>query len=234
MHSGANHHVSSYLNSGGVADTGRITSIEKAFDELVTPARGDSKDGLSAETTQGYLEELGVDMENAELFVVMELVQAPGIGEIARQGFVDGWKGTDLTTFSKTAQKNYIRQKVAQLSVDPAYFRKVYRHAFIAGKEASQKALPLENALVFWQLLFAPPGRPWKSASRDWATLWEAFLNEKWTRSVNKDMWNMTLEFANKTMEDETLNFYSEEDSWPAVIDEFVAWFRERDTMDTN
>ncbi|ROW14343.1 hypothetical protein VPNG_03905 [Cytospora leucostoma] len=226
--------TSGYLNSGGGADTGRVAAIEKAYDDLVTPSRGDSKDSLSAETVQEYLESLSVDMENSELFVVMELVQAPGIGEITRQGFVDGWKSTDLTTFSKTAQKNHIRQRIAQLSTDPTYFRKVYRHAFIAGKEATQKALPLENALIFWQLLFAPPGRPWKSANRDWATLWETFLNEKWTRSVNKDMWNMTLEFANKAMDDEALDFYSEEDSWPAVIDEFVAWYRQRDAMDTN
>ncbi|KUI58820.1 Defective in cullin neddylation protein 1 [Cytospora mali] len=225
--------TNNYLNSGG-ADTGRIASIEKAYDELVTSSNGDNKESLSAETTQDYLESLGVNMENAELFVMMELVQAPGIGEITRQGFIDGWKATDLTAFSKTAQKNYIRQKVAQLSTDLAYFRKVYRHAFIAGKEANQKALPLENALVFWQLLFSPPGRPWKSANRDWAALWETFLNEKWTRSVNKDMWNMTLEFANKSMDDETLGFYSEEDSWPAVIDEFVSWYRQRDAMDTN
>ncbi|ROW12834.1 hypothetical protein VMCG_00214 [Cytospora schulzeri] len=226
--------TSGYLNSGAGVDTGRVASIEKAYDELVDTSRGDSKDSLSVETIQEYLESLGVNMENAELFVLMELIQAPGIGEITRQGFIDGWKGTDLTTFSNTAQKNHIRQKVAQLSVDPTYFRKVYRHAFIAGKEASQKALPLENALVYWQLLFSPPGRPWKSANRDWATLWETFLNEKWTRSVNKDMWNMTLEFANKAMDDETLGFYSEEDSWPAVIDEFVAWYRQRDAMDVN
>jgi DCN1-like protein 1/2 len=37
-------------------------------------------------------EKLNVSLENAELFVVMELVQAPSVGEITRRGFVDGWK----------------------------------------------------------------------------------------------------------------------------------------------
>lgn len=226
-----------YLSSGGGADSGRVAAIEKAYDDLVTPARGDTKESLSAETTQEYLEALGVNMENAEQFVVMELVQSPSIGEITRNGFVNGWSATDLTTFGKTAQKNHVRRLINQLSSDPALFKKVYRHSFIAGKEASQKAIPLEHALVYWQLLFAPPGRPWQSANRDWAKLWETFLNEKWTRSVNKDMWNMTLEFANKSIDDEALSFYSEEDSWPAVIDEFVAWYRKQvpsDAMEVN
>lgn len=200
----------------------------------MTSSRGDTRDTLSAETTQEYLESLGVNLENAEMFVVMELVQAPSLGEITRQGFVDGWKNTDVTTFSKTAQKTYIRNQIAKLSTDPVYFKKVYRHAFIAGKEANQKSLPLENAIIFWQLLFSPPGRPWKSANRDWSALWEQFLTAKWTRSVNKDMWNMTLEFAYKTMDDEALAFYNEEDSWPAVVDEFVAWYRKQDAMDLN
>lgn len=229
--------IYSYLSSGGSADSGRVAAIEKAYDDLVTPARGDTKESLSAETTQEYLEALGVNMENAEQFVVMELVQSPSIGEITRNGFVNGWSATDLTTFGKTAQKNHVRRLINQLSTDPALFKKVYRHSFIAGKEASQKSIPLEHAIVYWQLLFAPPGRPWKSANRDWAKLWEDFLTEKWTRSVNKDMWNMTLEFANKTIDDETLSFYSEEDSWPAVVDEFVAWHRKREqseAMDVN
>lgn len=210
-------------------DSGRVAVIEKAYDDLVTPARGDTKESLSAETTQEYLEALGVNMENAEQFVVMELVQSPSIGEITRNGFVNGWSATDLSTFGQTAQKNYIRKLINQLSADRALFKKVYRHSFIAGKEAQQKSIPLENAIVYWQLLFAPPGRPWKSASRDWAKMWESFLSDKWTRSVNKDMWNMTLEFANKSMDDEALSFYSEEDSWPAVVDEFVAWYRKQE-----
>ncbi|CAI4219006.1 unnamed protein product [Parascedosporium putredinis] len=53
------------------------------------------------------------------------------------------------------------------------------------------------------------------------------FLKEKWTRSVNRDMWNMTLEFALRSMTDETLSFWSEDGAWPSVIDEFVAWCRD-------
>jgi DCN1-like protein 1/2 len=41
-------------------------------------------------------------------------------------------------------------------------------------------------------------------------------------------MWNQTLEFANKTMEDESLSFWSEDGAWPSVIDDFVSWCKEK------
>lgn len=37
-------------------------------------------------------DKLKVNMENAELLVALELVQAPAVGVITRKGYVDGWK----------------------------------------------------------------------------------------------------------------------------------------------
>jgi DCN1-like protein 1/2 len=122
----------------------------------------------------------------------------------------------------------YVRSQVASLAKDDAYFKKVYRHTFVAGKEPDQKALSLDNAMIYWNLLFTAPGRPWVTKSQNWLELWTEFLREKWTRSVNRDMWNMALEFATKTVADETLSFWSEDGAWPSVIDEFVAWCREQ------
>ncbi|KOS21000.1 Defective in cullin neddylation protein 1 [Escovopsis weberi] len=120
-----------------------------------------------------------------------------------------------------------------------ALFRKVYRYAFVAGREGDQKALSLENALVYWGMLFSAPGMPWKGKDHDWLAMWQKFLKETWTRSVNKDMWNMTLQFAVKSMEDETLSFWNEDGAWPSVIDDFVAWchdngVKKAESMDTD
>lgn len=41
-----------------------------------------------------YLTSLGLNPESGEIFVALELVQAPNFGEITRQGFIDGWKNT--------------------------------------------------------------------------------------------------------------------------------------------
>lgn len=52
---------------------------------------------MGLDSTGSYLSDgLGVSTENAELLIVMEIVQAPGVGEITRKGFVDGWKATGL------------------------------------------------------------------------------------------------------------------------------------------
>jgi DCN1-like protein 1/2 len=59
------------------------------------PASGeDEKDKLGAESSMAYLEQLGANLEDASLFLALEIVQAPSIGEITREGFVNGWKAT--------------------------------------------------------------------------------------------------------------------------------------------
>lgn len=55
----------------------------------------DEKNKLELETTMGYFSnELNISLENAELFLVLDLIQAPSVGEITRSGYVDGWKTT--------------------------------------------------------------------------------------------------------------------------------------------
>lgn len=54
--------------------------------------------------------------------------------------------------------------------------------------------------------------------------MWQEYLEANWTKSVNRDMWNQTLEFFLKVLQDEDLTFWSEDGAWPGVIDDFVAW----------
>lgn len=41
-------------------------------------------------------------------------------------------------------------------------------------------------------------------------------------------MWNQLFEFYLKSIEDETLSFWSEDGAWPGVIDDFVAYAKEK------
>jgi DCN1-like protein 1/2 len=183
---------------------------------------------MELESTMDYLSnKLGISLENAELFVVQELLQAPSVGEITRKGYVEGWKSARAGS-SHPEHAAYIKQSVANLSTDTSLFRKVYKYTFVTGREGDQKSLSLDNALVFWGMLFTAPGLEWKTPNHDWLSLWKEFLGEKWTRSVNKDMWNMTLEFALKSLSDESLSFWNEDGAWPSVIDDFVAWCRQK------
>lgn len=147
---------------------------------------------------------------------------------MCREGVTLPYRRTDPNRVDAThsAHTDYIRQRISSLSTDIELFKKVYRYTFIAGRERDQKALSRENALIYWDMLFAPPGLGWKTASHNWLELWKAYVEETWTRSVNKDMWNMALEFALKSSADETLGFWKEDGAWPSVIDDFVEWCR--------
>lgn len=96
------------------------------------------------------------------------------------------------------------------------------------GKAAGAKAVPLEAAITFWELLFTSPlsAVRWETPNSPWFTWWTEFLNSSWKKSVNRDMWNETLKFAKLTLEDEAMSFWNEESSWPSVIDDFVEWVK--------
>ncbi|KAI0390398.1 DUF298-domain-containing protein [Xylariaceae sp. FL0594] len=218
-------------NSAAASSTSaKDTQLNKFFDGL----RGEQeKDVLGAESCMNYLQSVGVELEDASLFIAMELLKAPGIGEITREGFVNGWKETGVEV-SIAAQAVHLKRLASSMARDRDHFRKVYRYAFVAGKEKDQRALALDMAVVYWDTLFKHPGPRWvgSKSSVDWLEEWKTFLQENWKRSVNRDMWNQTLEFAFKSTDDEALSFWSEDASWPGVIDDFVVWYRQKDSME--
>ncbi|KAL3423367.1 hypothetical protein PVAG01_05114 [Phlyctema vagabunda] len=198
-------------------------ALNKLFDSYRDEVQ-DETDTTGVDSTMRYLGDLEVNLENIEVLVPLEIVQAPVVGEMSRQGFVDGWKALGLDTIAK--QKTYVAQQVSRLTQDLALFKRVYRHTFVCARENGAKALKVDDALVYWGMLFSSSGRPWATNNTDWFGLWTEFLQTKWTKSVNKDMWNQTLEFANKSMQDETLSFWTEDGAWPSVVDEFVAYIK--------
>ncbi|KAI2642483.1 DUF298-domain-containing protein [Xylaria nigripes] len=202
------------------------THLNQVFDSL-RDDQEDAKDKLGANSTMRYLQSIGVGLEDASLFVAIELLQAPSIGEITRAGFVDGWKETGIEPRTE-AQAVYLRNLAGIMAKDRELFRKVYRRAFVAGKEGDQRALSLDMAIIYWDILFEKPGLPWVGSTTkiNWLNEWKTFLRENWKRSVNRDMWNQTLEFAFKSIDDGSLGFWSEDGAWPGVIDEFATWYR--------
>ncbi|KAI0156683.1 DUF298-domain-containing protein [Hypoxylon sp. FL1284] len=231
-----NEAVDAYFQAtaGGSSST-RDSQLTKLFGSLRNDAE-DQKDTLGADSSMTYLQGIGVDLEGASLFVAMELIQAPTIGEITREGFVKGWKAVPSVEPKVEAQKQHFKRLVDALSRERDLFRKVYRYAFVVGREGDQRALSLDNAILYWEMLFKKPGQEWQgyASGIDWLAEWIAFLRENWTRSVSRDMWNQTFEFAVKSKEDETLGFWSEDGAWPGVVDEFVAWYRRKSEMDVD
>ncbi|KAI1160863.1 Cullin binding-domain-containing protein [Nemania serpens] len=221
-------------SSGAQAAANRELQLDRLFDTLRNE-REDGKDTLGADSAMSYLQSIGVGLEDASLFLAVELLQAPSIGEIPRAGFVSGWKdaGVDAKT---EAQAAHLKHLANSMTRERDLFRKAYRYAFVAGKEGEQRALSLELALLYWDTLFKKPGQSWVGSSRktDWLSEWRSFLQDNWKRSVNRDMWNQTLEFAFKSIDDESLGFWSEDGAWPGVIDDFVAWYKRKSEMEVD
>lgn len=71
----------------------RILSLQLT-QTLNLASNEDDKDTLGAESTMNYLQTLGANLEDASFFIILEIVRAPSIGEISREGFVEGWKDT--------------------------------------------------------------------------------------------------------------------------------------------
>lgn len=134
--------------------------------------------------------------------------------------------GNSCDTLDKQAA--YINSLKSDLPKNKEAFAKVYNYTFQLAKTAGQKAVPLETASAYWELLFTSPlsAVKWSSGSTPWTAWWIEFLNSQWKRSINKDVWNQTLKFAVLTLEDEAMSFWSEEASWPSVIDDFVEWVK--------
>ncbi|KAI8626133.1 DUF298-domain-containing protein [Xylariaceae sp. FL1651] len=233
-----NEAVDAYFQASGSSSSAQGPSkdaqLNKYFDSLRNEQE-DAKDTLGADSAMSYLQSVGVGLEDASLFIAVELLQAPNIGEIPRAGFVNGWKEAGIEGKTEP-QAAHLRYLAGLMTKDRDLFRKVYRYAFVAGKEGDQRALSLEMALLYWDTLFKKPGQSWVGSSTkiDWLNEWTTFLQENWKRSVNRDMWNQTLEFAFKSIEDESLNFWNEDGAWPGVIDEFVAWYRRKSEMEVD
>ncbi|AEO57236.1 hypothetical protein MYCTH_2303133 [Thermothelomyces thermophilus ATCC 42464] len=237
------------------ADAGTKAQLNKLFDELISEedkARDDLEPvaEIGAEQCMAYLERLNVNPASYELFVVLEIVRAESIGIITRAGFVDGWAdviaasgGSGRVTPDWAGQRQLVHARIAQALTDPNYFKTIYDFAFQVGREPGQKAITMAVAVGFWEGLYVPDKNPWRSAHVDWLGAWTRFLKEKfgvvkvnsdgeeeveYKRTVSKDLWTQTRLFAAKSMQDETLSFWSEEQAWPGLIDEFVIWCKEK------
>ncbi|KAG9191277.1 hypothetical protein G6011_09365 [Alternaria panax] len=210
---------------GGQLSSTAKANLNKLFDRYQERAAPD-KDVVGVEGTMRYFEETGVDAEGLEALAALEVVQAPTMGEMSRDGFVKGWSERSCDTVDK--QKAYLKELKSELPNNKELFTRVYKYTFTIAKPTDQRAVPLEMAAVYWELLFSSPlsAVKWSSPNTPWLSWWIEFLNTSWKKSVNKDMWNETLKFAQLSLGDESMSFWNEESSWPSVIDDFVEFVK--------
>ncbi|KAF2148249.1 hypothetical protein K461DRAFT_262261 [Myriangium duriaei CBS 260.36] len=224
--------------SGGAnhATTGtHKPKLNKLFDQYRDSPQ-DTPDEINMEGTMKLMEALGIDIESVDMLVFSELVACPSLGTVTREGFVDSLASEGVSDPSKIA--TLVSSRRQSLPSDPALIKKVYRHTFIIARAAGQKAVALDAATEYWRVLLSSPSLAWRSKDTPWLDWWLEFLTERYKKSVNKDLWDQTLVFAQRTLEDESMGFWSEDAAWPGVIDEFVEFVKEKrgggESMDTS
>jgi DCN1-like protein 1/2 len=226
----------SYFSASTPSNTGSSNraAITKIFDKYRDSPK-DSPDEINLDGTSNLLNELEIDVTDVGALVFFELVQSPSLGVITRQGCIDGLMAANADSIPKI--RTIVQQRRAQLPSGGDAFRVAYNHTFALALQDRQKSLAMEIALEFWTVLFSSPAFEWQTGTTPWREWWLEFYQENVKRAVNKDLWKQTLNFALETVKDDSLGFWSEESSWPSVIDEFVAWAKEKrggEAMDTN
>jgi DCN1-like protein 1/2 len=200
----------------------------KALDQIFDNYRPkDSPNELDIEGTSSLLDALNITIDSVAALYFFQFTNSPQLGQIPREGFVSGpFLEANCDSLGKIAQHIQNSQLSARGTMEQ--YKAVYNHAFTLLIEDRKKAIDLEHAEEFWRTLTdAEAGFAWVGKSgTDFLPLWLEFLNTKWQKAVNRDLWRQTLAFMTKAVEDESLGFWSEESSWPSVIDDFVGWVK--------
>ena len=127
------------------------------------------------------------------------------------------------------AQRNIaseLRRTIASPSCRPL-LKRVYQNTFFIARTPGQKSIVLEVATEYWRVLFSAPSVDWSSPTSPWLEWWLEFLNERFKKSINRDIWDQTFALFEKSMEDESLSWWDENGAWPSVIDDFVTFVRD-------
>mmetsp|Transcript_33168 Transcript_33168/g.77590 ORF Transcript_33168/g.77590 Transcript_33168/m.77590 type:complete len:275 (+) Transcript_33168:75-899(+) len=179
----------------------------------VASSLDDDEDAVFAEGLVRLFEAVGVDP--ATDLVALEFAHRCGAQEMGifrRREFIRGMASLGVDTLEG------LRKKVAELrsaTQDPCKCQRLYLFSFNLALESPARALSIEDACSLWRLFM--PSWPHLEA-------WTKWLNEKQSRPVSKDVWDMFWKLAMEEPED--MSTYDENLDWPSVFDNFIAHLR--------
>ncbi|KAL8879029.1 MAG: hypothetical protein Q9198_003280 [Flavoplaca austrocitrina] len=220
--------IDAYFQSNNTfKDASSSTStLTKLFDTYRDNPK-DEPDTIGVEGSMRYLQDLCLSLEEPVVLAILTELAAPTMCELTRSGFIDGWKRLRASTLSD--QKSTLPTLRTSLSSNPqGLFRATYKHTFKLALAPGQRSLPLDTALEYWRLLLSPPAINWNTKTTPWLDYWIEYLTTKWKKGVSKDMWEQTAVFVAKSLEDESMGWWSEDGAWPGCLDELVGFVRDK------
>jgi len=210
-----------YTGSSSSSSSGKVdkTKLTKVFDKYAG-TEGKEKDVMFGEKLGQFFKDAGVDpdKEGAVTLGVAWKLKAKTLGEFSRTEFIDGWTALGCDEIAK--MKGEIASIKSSLQSKTS-FRDFYRWLFDYIKEDSdRKSIDIEPAIEMMGLVLPP--------HFTLCDTWIEFLKTpRKEKTISKDIWEQTFEFAKDIKPD--LTNYEDEDSggaWPVLFDEFVTFAR--------
>jgi len=194
------------------------TKLTKVFDKYAG-TEGKEKDVMFGDKLGLFFKEAGVDpeKEGAVTLGVAWKLKAKTLGEFSRTEFIDGWTALGCDEVAK--MKGEIASIKSSLQSKTS-FRDFYRWLFDYIKEDSdRKSIDIEPAIEMMGLVLPP--------HFSLADTWIEFLKTRKEKTISKDIWEQTFEFA-KDIKSDLTNYEDEESggAWPVLFDEFVIFAR--------
>jgi len=120
----------------------------------------------------------------------------------------------------KESCEPYDRKRYWTYTENPkAAFQELYVFSFSLVKPQQSRNIDMEIAVTLWSVLLVPL-YPLMSEIVN-------FIRENGQyKAANKDLWNMMLEFCRGV--DTNLQGYDSDAAWPTILDDFVAWKKNR------
>lgn len=228
--------------SGGVRshNNNRGSRIDRAaIKQLYSKYADPNNDKILAEGIIQFCTDIGITPDDVVMLVLAERMGADVMGEISKDQFENGLVGLMLDSLEKikaalpslraqvlgygntTTNNNNAVTGLGSDAESRSRFKEIYNFAYLLSRENGQKCVQQDMALEMWSLLL-PPQR--------WPLIhhWCAFLKETHNRAISRDTWVQLVEFIENVPQDGEYSAYDDSGAWPYLVDEFVAWYRQK------
>ncbi|KAG8912797.1 hypothetical protein FRC01_004892, partial [Tulasnella sp. 417] len=141
---------------------------------------------------------------------------------ISDEGSSKPKKGSSASAGGASYNKEPLRRAVSNPQKG---FKDFYVFCFGLMKKQESRVMEMELATAAWSVVLQPKYPIIEQLL--------AFIAEHPKfKSVNKDLWGMTHEFC-VALEEKSLANWDDEESWPSLLDDFVAWEKKRTGVDS-
>ena len=181
-------------------------------------------DEIDAEGIENLCNDLKIDIMDPVMLMFAWQLDAKVNCVFSREEWMKGMNvlGVD----SIPTLKARLEQLRTSTSVNNIAYKPFYNFCFLYSREPGQKNVQLAMALAVWELILKPR---WPLYPRFAEYLQVQNENQK-IKVINKDTWHLLYEFT--CCCSDNFEAYKEDDAWPIVIDDFVAYVKSSSSED--